>query len=111
MPTIGLVTRIRPSSSTSPAAPSPAAAGEDEDESLMRVTSPMVGTFYRRPAPDQDPFCEVGEKVEAGQTLCLIEAMKLFNEIVADASGTVRAIALEDGAPAEFGQLLFLIEP
>jgi acetyl-CoA carboxylase biotin carboxyl carrier protein len=86
-------------------------AAEDEDEGLIRVTSPMVGTFYRRPSPDQDPFCAVGQKVEAGQTLCLIEAMKLFNEIVADVSGTVRTIALEDGAPAEFGQLLFLIEP
>ena len=86
-------------------------AGEDDEEGLVRVTSPMVGTFYRRPAPDQDPFCDVGQKVEAGQTLCLIEAMKLFNEIVADVSGTVRTIALEDGAPAEFGQLLFLIEP
>ncbi len=86
-------------------------AGGDDEEGLVRVTSPMVGTFYRRPAPDQDPFCDVGQKVEAGQTLCLIEAMKLFNEIVADVSGTVRTIALEDGAPAEFGQLLFLIEP
>ena len=60
------------------------AADEDDDEGLVRVTSPMVGTFYRRPAPDQDPFCEVGQRVEAGQTLCLIEAMKLFNEIVAE---------------------------
>jgi biotin carboxyl carrier protein len=110
------VTVRRAVASTTPSgggggAPGEGAAAEEEDEGLIRVTSPMVGTFYRRPAPDQDPFCAVGERVEAGQTLCLIEAMKLFNEIVADVSGTVRTIALEDGAPAEFGQLLFMIEP
>ncbi|HTI34691.1 MAG TPA: acetyl-CoA carboxylase biotin carboxyl carrier protein, partial [Miltoncostaea sp.] len=108
------VTVRRAAASTAPAgggAPGEGAAAEEEDEGLIRVTSPMVGTFYRRPAPDQDPFCDVGQKVEAGQTLCLIEAMKLFNEIVADVSGTVRTVALEDGAPAEFGQLLFMIEP
>ena len=71
----------------------------------------MVGTFYRRPAPDQPPFVEVGQRVEAGDTLCLIEAMKLFNEIVAERAGVVRTVCLEDAAPAEFGQLLFLLEP
>ena len=95
-------------------APSGGAAGggeaEDED-GLVSVTSPMVGTFYRRPAPDQPAFVEVGQHVEAGDTLCLIEAMKLFNEIVAEEAGVVRTIALEDAAPAEFGQLLFLLEP
>jgi len=86
-------------------------AAADEDDGLVRVTSPMVGTFYRRPGPDQDVFVEEGSRVEAGDTLCLIEAMKLFNEIVTEVAGTVRTIALEDAAPAEFGQLLFLIEP
>ena len=88
-----------------------AAAVEEEDDGLLRVTSPMVGTFYRRPSPDQGPFVEVGQRVEAGQTLCLIEAMKLFNEIIAEQAGTVRTIALEDSSPTEFGQLLFLLEP
>ncbi|MGD9572338.1 MAG: biotin/lipoyl-containing protein, partial [Thermoleophilia bacterium] len=87
------------------------AAADEEDEGTVRVTSPMVGTFYRRPAPDQPPFCEEGQRVEVGDTLCLIEAMKLFNEIVAETAGTVRSISLEDGSPAEFGQLLFVIEP
>ena len=87
------------------------AAEAGEDEGLVRVTSPMVGTFYRRPAPDQPAFVEEGQRVEAGDTLCLIEAMKLFNEITAETAGTVRSVALEDAAPAEFGQLLFLIEP
>jgi acetyl-CoA carboxylase biotin carboxyl carrier protein len=71
----------------------------------------MVGTFYRRPAPDQPPFVEEGQRIEAGQTLCLIEAMKLFNEIVAEEGGIVRTICLEDAQAAEFGQLLFLLEP
>ncbi|WP_217912718.1 acetyl-CoA carboxylase biotin carboxyl carrier protein [Miltoncostaea marina] len=71
----------------------------------------MVGTFYRRPGPDQPAFVEEGARVEKGDTLCLIEAMKLFNEITAEIAGTVRSIALEDASPAEFGQLLFLIEP
>jgi len=88
-----------------------AAVAAEEDDGLVRVTSPMGGTFYRRPSPDQPFFVEEGGRVEKGDTLCLIEAMKLFNEIVAEEAGTVRAIALEDADPAEFGQLLFLIEP
>ena len=95
----------------SPGGGAPDAAAEDADEGMVRVNSPMVGTFYRRPGPDQPAFVEVGQRIEAGETLCLIEAMKLFNEIVAEQSGVVRSIALEDAAPAEFGQLLFLIEP
>ncbi|MEZ0285113.1 MAG: acetyl-CoA carboxylase biotin carboxyl carrier protein subunit, partial [Thermoleophilia bacterium] len=93
-----------------PASPGAAADAEAED-GLVSITSPMVGTFYRRPAPDQPAFVEVGQRVEAGETLCLIEAMKLFNEIVAEEGGVVRTICLEDAAPAEFGQLLFLLEP
>jgi oxaloacetate decarboxylase alpha subunit len=95
------------------AAPAGAAAAADPeaDDGMVSVTSPMVGTFYRRPAPDQPAFVEVGQRVEAGETLCLIEAMKLFNEIVAEQAGVVRTICLEDSSPAEFGQLLFLLEP
>ncbi len=84
---------------------------EAESDGLVRVTSPMVGTFYRRPAPDQPPFVEEGQRVEPGETLCLIEAMKLFNEIVAEEGGVVRTICVEDASAAEFGQLLFLLEP
>ncbi len=83
----------------------------DVEDGLVRVTSPMVGTFYRRPAPDQPPFVEEGQRVEAGDPLCLIEAMKLFNEIIAEEGGVVRTICLEDADAAEFGQLLFLLEP
>ncbi len=78
---------------------------------LLPVESPMVGTFYRASSPDAEPFVEVGQRVEAGQTVCLIEAMKLFNEIVADQPGIVREILAENEAPVEYGQALFLIEP
>jgi oxaloacetate decarboxylase alpha subunit len=108
------VRRAAPAPAEGAAAPSGGGAAEadaHEDDGLLRVTSPMVGTFYRRPGPDQPPFVEEGQRVEAGDTLCLIEAMKLFNEIVAEADGIVRTIALEDAAAAEFGQLLFLLEP
>jgi oxaloacetate decarboxylase (Na+ extruding) subunit alpha len=80
------------------------------DAGLVRIESPMVGTFYRAPSPDADPFVSEGERVEEGQTLCLIEAMKLFNEIVAQTPGVVRGIAAENAEPVEYGQLLFLIE-
>jgi oxaloacetate decarboxylase alpha subunit len=83
----------------------------DPDEGLIRVESPMVGTFYRAPSPDAGPFVEEGQRVAPGDTLCLIEAMKLFNEIQAEHGGIVRRILIENAEPAEFGQLLFLIEP
>ena len=74
------------------------------------ITSPFVGTFYRAPAPDVAPFAEVGQRVEKGQTLCIVEAMKLMNEIEADVSGTVKSIFVENAQPVEFGQKLFSIQ-
>ena len=74
------------------------------------VTSPMVGTFYRAASPDGTPFVEVGSKVEVGDTLCIIEAMKMLNEIEADKSGVIRAIQKENGQPVEYGEPLFVIE-
>jgi len=73
------------------------------------VKSPMVGTFYRAPSPDAAPFVDVGGVVKEGQTICVIEAMKLMNEIEADASGTIKAILVENGQPVEYGQALFII--
>jgi acetyl-CoA carboxylase biotin carboxyl carrier protein len=73
------------------------------------VKSPMVGTFYRAPAPDAKPFIDVGGVVKEGQTICVIEAMKLMNEIEADASGTIKQILVENGQPVEYGQALFII--
>ncbi len=75
------------------------------------VTAPMVGTFYRAPAPDAPPFVNEGDRVTAGQTVCLIEAMKMFNEIPSEVTGRVVRILVENGAPVEYGQPLLLIEP
>lgn len=74
------------------------------------VKSPIVGTFYKSPSPDSDPFVQVGDRVEAGQTLCIIEAMKIMNEIEAEFSGTVEKVLIEDGTPVEFDQPLFIIK-
>jgi len=78
---------------------------------LLTVESPMVGTFYRAPAPGADAYVQVGDKVEKGTVLCLIEAMKLMNEIEAEVSGAVHSILVENAQPVEYGQPLFLIEP
>ncbi len=75
------------------------------------VLSPMVGTFYRSPAPDAEPFVEVGDVIEVGQTVCIIEAMKLMNEIEAETKGRVVQVLVENAQPVEFGQKLFLVEP
>ena len=85
------------------AAPAPAAEKKT-------ITSPMVGTFYRSPSPGAKPFVEVGQKVAAGDTVCIIEAMKLLNEIEAETDGVIREILVENGSPVEFGQPLFVID-
>ena len=97
------------------AAPStPAAASETAAPPAAKptaeVTSPMVGTFYRAPAPEAPPFVEVGDTVRPGQTLCILEAMKLMNELECEVSGVVRGILVENGQPVEYGQVLFEIE-
>lgn len=98
-------------------APIPAAASvegespEPDDDGLFEVQSPMVGTFYRAPSPESDPFVSVGDRVEAEQTLCILEAMKLMNELKSEVSGVVREIVVDDAEPVEFGQVLFRIDP
>ncbi len=87
-------------------APAPVVPAEPAGHTLK---SPMVGTFYRSPSPGAPPFIEVGQSVAKGQTLCIIEAMKLLNEIESDAAGVVKAILVESGQPVEYGQPLFLI--
>ncbi len=78
---------------------------------LLEIKSPMVGTFYRSASPDKPPYIKVGDTVHSGQPVCMIEAMKLFNEIESEISGTVIKIMVEDAAPVEYDQVLFLIEP
>jgi acetyl-CoA carboxylase biotin carboxyl carrier protein len=92
-----------------PAAEAPAPAPPPEPTG-HQLKSPMVGTFYRAPSPGAPSFVEIGQAVTKGQTLCIIEAMKLLNEIESDAAGTIKAILVENGQPVEYGQPLFLIE-
>ncbi|MEJ5227416.1 acetyl-CoA carboxylase biotin carboxyl carrier protein [Thermodesulfovibrio sp.] len=82
----------------------------EQDETLHTVISPLVGTFYRSPSPDSPPFVEVGTRVEKGQVLCIIEAMKIMNEIESEVSGVIKKILVENGQPVEYGEPLFLIE-
>jgi acetyl-CoA carboxylase biotin carboxyl carrier protein len=91
------------------AAPATAAPPVEPAPEGHVVKSPMVGTFYRAPSPDAKPFVDVGSTVKAGETICVLEAMKLMNEIEADASGTIKAILVENGQPVEYGQALFII--
>ena len=104
-----------PAPAAAPAAPAPAAsapapaAGPEPGQEGHVVKAPMVGTFYRSPSPDAKPFVEVGQPIKEGQTICIIEAMKLMNEIEADASGVVKAILVENGQPVEYGQPLFIL--
>jgi acetyl-CoA carboxylase biotin carboxyl carrier protein len=93
------------------AAPAAAPATEKKEEiSGHAVTSPIVGAFYRSPSPQAKAFVEVGSRVNVGDTLCIIEAMKIMNQIEADKSGVIKAILVENGQPVEFGQPLFIIE-
>lgn len=89
--------------------PAPASVGETEP-SGHKVASPMVGSFYRAASPGSSPFVEVGQSVNVGDTLCIIEAMKLLNQIEADKAGTIKAILVDNGEPVEYGQTLFVIE-
>lgn len=99
-----------PAPTPAPVPPSePASPGVDPK--WLEVTSPMVGTFYRAPAPGEDPFVSIGERVSNGDTVCIIEAMKLMNEIETEVSGEVVKIAVEDGEPIEFGQTLMWVNP
>ena len=95
-----------PASAASPE--SPASLAEDRD--LVPIKSPMVGTFYRAPAPDAEPYVQIGDGVEPGQTVCIIEAMKLMNEIQSEARGKIARVLVENATPVEFGQDLFLVK-
>ncbi|MGC9530505.1 MAG: acetyl-CoA carboxylase biotin carboxyl carrier protein [Candidatus Bipolaricaulaceae bacterium] len=94
-----------------PGGPGPEAPAPEEEEGGELVRSPVVGTFWRRPAPQEPPFVEAGQRVELGQTLCIVEAMKVMNEIHADVAGVVEEVLAEDGRPVEYGQALFRIRP
>jgi acetyl-CoA carboxylase biotin carboxyl carrier protein len=89
----------------------PAAPAADDNSKYVTIKSPMIGTFYRKPAPDKAPFVEVGASIGKGDVLCVVEAMKLFNEIEAEISGKIVKILVDDMSPVEFDQPLFLVDP
>jgi acetyl-CoA carboxylase biotin carboxyl carrier protein len=112
------VIEAAPASVPAPAAaPAPVVATpvaqtpQDSEEGLITIKSPIIGTFYRRPSPDKPNFVEVGTDVNEGDVLCVVEAMKLFNEIESEITGTIVKVLVEDASPVEFDQPLFVIDP
>jgi acetyl-CoA carboxylase biotin carboxyl carrier protein len=93
------------------AAAAPADSNNGDDSKYITVKSPIIGTFYRKPSPDKDLFCEVGDSIKEGDVLCIIEAMKLFNEIESEVSGKIVKVLVDDSSPVEFDQPLFLVDP
>jgi acetyl-CoA carboxylase biotin carboxyl carrier protein len=100
-----------PVSATAPVAEVVAAEPAEDTSKYIEVKSPMIGTFYRRPTPDKKNFCEVGTEIKSGDVICIIEAMKLFNEIEAEVTGKVVKILVDDSTPVEYDQPLFLVDP
>jgi acetyl-CoA carboxylase biotin carboxyl carrier protein len=105
------VTAAAPPAGSAPTAPAAPAVAAPATDHHVAITSPMVGTFYRAPAPDADPYIEVGDMIDVGQTVCIVEAMKLMNEIESEVRGKVVKILVENAQSVEFGQRLFLVEP
>ncbi len=99
--------KTSPSRVEQTAEPEPA----EDTSNLLEITAPMVGTFYRAPAPDADPFVDVGDRVKPGETVCIVEAMKLMNDIEAEVAGVIKKINVENAQPVEYGQVLFVIDP
>lgn len=94
-----------------PAAPATPAAAPAADANFITIKSPMIGTFYRSPSPDKPSFANVGDEIKPGKVLCIIEAMKLFNEIESEVSGKIVKVLIDDASPVEYDQPLFLVEP
>lgn len=104
---------VQAPAATQAAAPAPAAAQAEQKPAAKKgtpITSPMVGTFYKSPSPDAAPFVEVGQTIKQGDVVCIVEAMKLMNEIESEVSGKITEICVDDGQPVEFGQVLMYVE-
>ena len=109
---IPVVSQVVPQAEPAAPAATPAApAAADDDSKYVTINSPIIGTFYRKPSPDKALFVEVGDTVSADSVVCVIEAMKLFNEIESEVSGKIVKVLVEDSSPVEFGQPLFLVDP
>ncbi|MEW5994465.1 MAG: acetyl-CoA carboxylase biotin carboxyl carrier protein [Candidatus Zixiibacteriota bacterium] len=106
-PVASLTPAPTPAAPPTPAEPAPA----EDTSRLVAIKSPMVGTFYAAPAPDADPYVSLNQKITVGQVVCIVEAMKLMNEIEAEVSGRIAKICVDNAQPVEFGQTIFLIDP
>lgn len=112
VPVAPLAAQPAAAETATPATPAaPAAPAADENSKYITIKSPIIGTFYRKPAPDKPLFVEVGQTIAEGDVLCVIEAMKLFNEIESEVSGKIVKILVDDASPVEFDQPLFLVDP
>ena len=100
-----------PAQASAPVANTPAADAVSDDSKFVTIKSPMIGTFYRKPSPDKDVFVNVGDEVSNGKVVCVIEAMKLFNQIESEVSGKIVKILVDDASPVEYDQPLFLVDP
>ena len=100
-----------PATPATPAADAPTKAEPTDDDKYITIKSPMIGTFYRKPSPDKDTFVNVGDSIKSGDVLCVIEAMKLFNEIESELSGKIIKVLVDDSTPVEYDQPLFLVDP
>ena len=116
VPMGGMVQPSMPAAAPAPApaaapAAAPASAESTEDDKYITIKSPMIGTFYRSASPDKPPFLNVGDSVKQGDTVCIIEAMKLLNEIESEVSGKIVKVLVDDSSPVEYDQPLFLVDP
>ena len=105
------IAQASPSQVVVPANEAPAAASPEVNSKFITIKSPIIGTFYRKPSPDKPVFVEVGDSINKGDVLCVIEAMKLFNDIESEVSGKIVKVLVEDSSPVEFDQPLFLVDP
>lgn len=103
--------QVAPIATPEPVAPVPTKSETSDDAKYITIKSPIIGTFYRRPSPDKPIFAEVGQNINEGDVLCIIEAMKLFNEIESEVSGKIVKVLVDDASPVEFDQPLFLVDP
>ena len=110
IPMTAPMTQMAPAQTEASTTPAAQAAAE-EDSKYITIKSPIIGTFYRKPSPDKPPFVEVGKTINKGDVLCVIEAMKLFNDIESEVSGKIVKVLVEDSSPVEFDQPLFLVDP
>ncbi|MGC9453292.1 MAG: acetyl-CoA carboxylase biotin carboxyl carrier protein [Phycisphaerae bacterium] len=110
-PVVREISQVQPVQQPAAAAEAPAEEPQEEGEHLLEITSPMVGTFYAADSPDSDPYVQVGSSVDEESVVCIVEAMKVMNEVKADCRGTIAEVCVHNAQPVEYGQVLFKVRP